>query len=114
MACRIFQLSEDQIEHFAALKEVGGSAETVLPFAKESDSRTENNFVRVEEAPLRIYKNEYDKPPPSSWPRYSCVIKQGDPGFASFEETMKAIEEIGLDQIPPTFSGPFPPPPPPL
>ena len=111
---RTFQLSENQIEHFAGLKELDGSAETVLPFAREADARTEKSFVRVGQT-LRIYKNEYDKPAPSDWPtRSSCVIKQGDPNdprAASLEEAMKFVKEQGWDKKP-TFSGPFPPPPP--
>ncbi|CAF9929375.1 MAG: hypothetical protein ALECFALPRED_004305 [Alectoria fallacina] len=109
---RTFQLSENQIEHFAALKGLDSSAETVLPFAREADARIEKSFVRVGQT-LRIYKNEYDKPAPSDWPtQSSCVIRQGDPRAASLEEAMRFIKEQGLDKKSPTFSGPFPPPPP--
>lgn len=88
------------------MKEIGASAETVLPFAKGADARTELTFGRVGEAPLRIYKNEYDKPPVSYWPApSSCVIKEGDPGFASFEKAIETIKEKGWDKGPRTASG---------
>lgn len=90
-----YQLSETQIEHFA---EKGNSAETVLPFAKEADARTELTVVRAGETPLRICKNEYDKPAVSYWPaRSSYVVRQGDPGAASFDKAMETIKEKGWD-----------------
>ncbi len=61
--------------------------------------------MKVGEPPLRIYKNEYDKPFPSNWQaRPSCVIKQGDPGAASYERMMEMIVEKGWDKTP-TFNG---------
>ena len=82
---------------------MGNPAEIVLPFAKEADARTEKTVVRVAEAPLRIYKNEYDKPPVSHWPaRSSCVIMEGDPGAASFDKAMETIKEKGWDKAPRT------------
>lgn len=102
---RAFQLSENQVECFAALSESTASVETILPFAKEADARTERTFVRAEEAPLRIYKTEYDKPDVFNWPtRSSCIVRAGDPGAASYDAMMKRIEEKGLDKTP-TFSG---------
>lgn len=107
-----FQLSEKQLGNFAGLKEKGATAEIVLPFAEEAGVRTESPVVRVGEGPLRIYKNEYDKPPVSHWPvRSSCVIKEGDPGFASFEKAIETIEEKGWDKGPGTASGALQPPP---
>ena len=92
-----FQLSEIPIAHFAGLKDLGNPAETVLSFAKEPDTRTEKTVVRVVEVPLRIYKIEYDKPPVSHWlARSSCVVRQGDPGAASFDKAMETIKGKGL------------------
>lgn len=103
---RAFQLSEGQLQCFAGLKEKGHSAETVLPFTKEADAREEPTVVRAGEAPLRIYKNEYDKPKVSYWPvNSSCVIKDGDPRITDLEQMMESIDENELDKIPPTFAG---------
>ncbi len=59
------------------------------------------------EAPLRIYKNEYDKLAVAHWPvRSSCVVKAGDPGAASFDNAMKIIKENGWDKIDPRTAWP--------
>lgn len=92
-----FQLSEKQLKSFADLGIADDIAnipcvDTVLPFAEEPDARTELTFVRVGEAPLRIYKNEYDKQPVSWLPEYpSCVITENE----RMTETMKIVEEQG-------------------
>lgn len=99
-----FQLSQNQLTDFMNLGRAGDSvtksnAETVIPFNKEPDARTEYTSTRVGEPPLRIYKNEYDKPPTSLWPkRPSCIIKRGDPRAAYIEETIKMVEEKGWDK----------------
>ncbi|CAF9935560.1 MAG: hypothetical protein ALECFALPRED_006476 [Alectoria fallacina] len=100
-----FHLSENQLKCFANLGRAGdvakiAGAETVLPFAKEPDARIEPTFVRAGEAPLRIYKNEYDKPPVSHLPAYEekCV-KTGDEGLGVlFDEAMRIVKEKGWDQ----------------
>ena len=98
---RAFQLSIGQLERFANLGRPGDAArsvdaETVLPFAEEANARTEFTFRSRGEPPLRIYKNEYDKPPFWGLPvRKSCVIRKGDPRFESWEETMKIVKEKG-------------------
>ena len=105
-----FQLSEKQLKSFADLGIADGVAnipcvDTVLPFAKESDARTELTFGRVGEAPLRIYKNEYDKPPVSYLEEVpSCVIPADD---IRMEKVMKIVEENGWDKEPLTYP-PFP------
>lgn len=108
-----FQLSEIQLQDFADLSrasDVDGSvgADTRLPFFKELNARIEPTFVRVGEAPLRIYKNEYDKYPVSFIPkRPSCVITEGDPRAASMKEAMRFIKEIDRDKPTGTPSRPF-------
>ena len=99
--CRAFQLSETQLRSFAALGRVGSTAKsvdakTVLPFAKEVDARNEPTFVLWGEPPLRIYKNEYDQPTVAFPNRPRCLIKKGEPGFASMDETMRIVKEKGL------------------
>ena len=74
-----FQLSEKQLECFADLSRPGDvpntiGAETLLPFAQEPAARTELTYAHVMDPPLRIYKNEYDQPPVSHYPRHrNCV-----------------------------------------
>ena len=69
-------------------------ARDVLPFAQEADTHFENTWVRAGEPPLRIYKNDYDKPPVSYVPDHpSCRI--------SFDETWKIIEEKGWNRLDP-------------
>lgn len=98
---RAFQLSVGQLESFANLGRPidaarSADAETVLPFAKEANARTELTFGSEGEPPLRIYKNEYDTPPFSPLPvRSSCVIRTGDPRAPSWEETMNIMKEKG-------------------
>ncbi len=98
-----FQLSEKQLQDFADLSrasDADGSVDVdaLLPFSKELNARIEPTFVSVGEAPLRIYKNEYDKHPVSFIPkRPSCVITEDDPRGASMKEVMKAIKEKGWD-----------------
>lgn len=108
-----FQLSERQLQDFADLSrasDVDGSvgADTLLPFSKELNARVEPTFVHVGEGPLRIYKNEYDKPPVMLTPkRPSCVITEDDPRGASMKEVMKFIKEIDRDKPTGTPSRPF-------
>lgn len=67
------QLSEQQLKSFSGLSGAGAGAETVLPFVQEPDAHVETIWVKVGEAPLRIYKNEYDKTPPVlMFPLSSC------------------------------------------
>lgn len=88
-ASHAFQLSEKQLKSFA-------DGDTVLPFAKEPDARTEPTYVRVGEAPLRFYKNEYDKQPVSYLPEVpSCVIMDDE----RMENAMKIVEENGWEPI---------------
>lgn len=98
-----FQLSEKQLKSFADLGITEGvanipCADTVLPFAKETNARTELTFVRVGEAPLRIYKNEYDKQPISYLEEVpSCVIPADD---ERMKMAWKIVEENGWDKEP--------------
>ena len=95
-----FQLSEKQLNSFADLGAADDVAnipyaDTVLPFATEPDARTELTFVKVGEAPLRIYKNEYDKQPVSWLPEYSsCVITEDE----RMEKAMKIVQENGWNK----------------
>ena len=99
---RAFQLSENQLKCFAKLGIADDAAklantETVLPFAKEIDARTELTFVREGEAPLRIYKNEYDRPPVSYAPsNQNCVITHDE----RLENAMKIVQEKGWNKQP--------------
>lgn len=99
-----FQLSIEQLECFADLGITGNAAETagaetVLPFAKEPNARTELTFVKVGKAPLCIYKNEYDKPPVSYLPDDPGCVKMGDEGVGQkFDEAMKFVQENGWDK----------------
>lgn len=57
--------STNSSSRFASLGIVGnesknGGAATVLPFAKDLDTRTELIIVRAGEAPIRTFKIEYD------------------------------------------------------
>ena len=104
-----FQLSEKQLKIFADLGIAGGTAnsanaETILPFTKEPDARVEPTFATMGEAPLRIYKNEYDKPPAPFYPkRMNCVITADE----RFDRAMKIIEEKGWDREPRTYPALF-------
>ncbi len=98
-----FQLSETQLRSFASLGATDDAAkstgvEAVLPFIEEPNARTEPTFVRTGDAPLRIYKNDYDKQPVSYVPKNRhCVIRQGDetdPRAAAWEETMKEAQKM--------------------
>ena len=100
-----FQLSDRQLQDFADLSRVSDAdgsigAGTLLPFSKELNARIEPTFTRKGEAPLRIYKNEYDKYPVSLLPkRPNCVITEDDPRGASMKELMKTIKEKGWDTL---------------
>ena len=99
-AAHAFQLSQKQLKCFADLGIAGdaakiASAEAVLPFVKETDARIELTFARVGEAPLQIYKNEYDKPPLSYPPLNSDCVKLQD---EKFDEAMKIVKENGWDK----------------
>lgn len=105
-----FQLSEQQLQSFAGLGIPGNvdkpaNAETILPFVKRSDARTEPTFVRLGEEPLRIYKNDYDKPPISPIPRKpSCIIKADSEFGKKMERMMNSAHENypALFQHPPS------------
>ncbi|KAF6227183.1 hypothetical protein HO133_008625 [Letharia lupina] len=111
-AARAYQLSEQQLKSFADLGIAGDAAksagaETVLPFAKEPDARTELTFAKVGKAPLRIYKNEYDQPPVSYLPEDPGCVKMGDgESGAKFDDLMKFVQEKGWDRAP-TYPAPF-------
>lgn len=95
-----FQLSENQLQGFANLGIADNAAgiagaETLLPFAKNPDARTELTFARAGQAPLRIYKNEYDRPPFSYVPlQQNCVIRHDE----GLEEALRVIKENGWDK----------------
>ena len=95
----VFELSRKQLNSFTSLgvpdpTAKSSSAEAILPFAKEPDTRTELAYVRAGEGPLRIYKNDYDKPPEafiSEEP--DCVFQKDDKRAAPIEEAIKRLEE---------------------
>lgn len=93
-----FQLSENQLKSFVDLGITGEAvkipgAENVLPFAKDPDARTEPTYVTAGEAPLRIYKNEYDMPPIEYAPEESgCVVLEDE----RYERAMRIVKEEGL------------------
>ena len=106
-----FQLSQNQLKCFANLSIRGDAAKTVggdqvLPFAQEPHARKECTFVTDEdEAPLRIYKNEYDKQPVApAGMNSNCVVKMDSKEGKRGEETMRIIEEKGWNKPPPTPS----------
>ena len=105
-ASSAFQLSENQLKCFANMGSAGDApdpagAETVLPFAKEQDARTESIISELGRPPVRIYKNDYDKQPVTVVPRtQSCVVKKGDPRFASMENIMNVVVENGWNRPP--------------
>lgn len=79
-------------------------ADVLLPFAKEPDARTEITYREVGQAPLRIYKNDYDMEPDELLSAQHCVVKYGDkndPRAVRWEETeaetMKLIEQSERD-----------------
>ncbi|CAD6593633.1 MAG: hypothetical protein ASARMPREDX12_007362 [Alectoria sarmentosa] len=108
---RAFQLSKEQLQHFAQLHKADDTvkdpnADDVLPFTKQLDARTELTYREVGQPPLRIYKNEYDMQPDELLPAYpSCVVHYGDkndPRAVIWEETeaetMKLIEQSERDR----------------
>lgn len=105
-----FQLSEQQLKSFAGLGIAGNvdkptDAETILPFVKRPDARTEPTFVRLGEDPLRIYKNDYDKQPTCPIPRnQSCIIKADSELGKKMERMMNSLHEDypALFQHPPS------------
>ncbi|KAL9133230.1 MAG: hypothetical protein Q9175_005589, partial [Cornicularia normoerica] len=109
-AAYAFQLSINQLKYFADLGTAGDAAkiagaETVLPLAKEPDARIGFTFVGAVETPLRIYKNEYDKPPLSYLQAHSSCMKRQDERLAvSFDEAMKIVKENGWDKEPRTYA----------
>lgn len=96
-----YQLSSQQIACFSRLSKPEHTAqlpkaEPLLPFAQEPYTQIKNTWVRAGESPLRIYKNEYDKPPPSYIPaRPSCVQSQDEGKLVSFDEAVKIVKENG-------------------
>ena len=70
------------------------SEETLIPFAQEPEAHTVNTWVRAGEAPLRIYKNGYDKPPPSYVPAYDNCVQSHE----SFDEVVRIMKENGWDK----------------
>lgn len=71
------------------------SAETFLPFAQEPAARREPTFITIGEAPLLIYKNEYDQQPPEFPERPSCVNPPEEGLAVSMDEAMKIAKEKG-------------------
>ena len=68
-----FQLSAQQITRFSSL----GKSEDIahlphvvdfLPFTREPGAHMKKTWVRPGEAPVHVYKNDYDMPPPSNRP----------------------------------------------
>lgn len=96
-----FQLSEKQLQCFADLSTPGDAvktieAETLLPFTQEPAARTELTFDHVEGPPLRIYKNKYDQPPVSHYPRRRKCVRTQDDGLAvSVDEALEIIKKSG-------------------
>ena len=95
MTNKAFQLSEKQLQLFADLSRPSDAAKnnkakTLLPFAKEPAARTEFTFAHVDDAPLRIYKNDYDQPPVSHSPRANCVIRGEE-----WDESVREAREKG-------------------
>lgn len=97
-----FQLSEAQLTSFADLAATDrattlASAGSILPFVKEPEALTVPTVTGMGEAPLRIYKSEYDKPPPIlRLPEENCVVMQGDendPRAASMEKAWRDVRE---------------------
>ena len=100
-----FQLSEKQLKCFANLGSAGdapkpASAETVLPFAEEQGARINSIISELGGPPVRIYKNHYDKQPVTVVRKQSCVVKKGDPRFASMENAMKVVVANGWNRAP--------------
>lgn len=99
-----FQLSETQLQCFTDLSRPGDpakniGAETLLPFAQGPAARTELTFAHVEDPPLRIYKNEYDQPPVSHYPRRRRCVKSQDELPVSVCEALEIAKKRGwLDQ----------------
>ncbi|KAF6230551.1 hypothetical protein HO133_004895 [Letharia lupina] len=102
-----YQLSSHQIACFSTLskpKEAGqlSGAENPLPFTQEPNAHLENTWVRKGEAPLRIYKNDYDKPPPSWVPAHPSCTQTHDEGLlVSFDEARGIVKEKGWDRLEP-------------
>ena len=95
-----FQISEKQLQDFADLSRPGDAAktigaETLLPFAQEPAARTELTFGHVEDPPLRIYKNEYDQPPVSYYPRRRRCVRRQDELPVSVREALEIIKSKG-------------------
>ena len=98
-----FQLSDKQLKSFASLGTADKAARapdavTVIPFVKEKFTRTEHTYVTNQSTPLRIYKNEYDKPPVCPWLMSTkCVVRLGDksdPRAAIMEKAMKEVPRL--------------------
>ena len=110
---RAFQLSEKQLQCFADLRRPGdpakniGAETTLPPFVQEPAARTELIVVTAGEPPLRIYKNEYDQPPVTLYPkRRKCVNRQLP---VSVPETMDiARKRERMDQARTHHFGPLP------
>ena len=97
-----FEISRKQLNSFTSLgvpdpSAKSSSAEAILPFAKEPDTRTKLAYVRAGEGPLRIYKNHYDKPPIAyiSEETDCCVFGQDDERAAPLEYAFKRLKEEG-------------------
>ncbi|CAF9930845.1 MAG: hypothetical protein ALECFALPRED_004741 [Alectoria fallacina] len=76
---RAYQLSSQQMARFSDLSNPHSaaqlpSAESVLPFTQEVDAHTERTWTWTNGRPVRIYKNDYDKPPPACYSDH-CVMK---------------------------------------
>ncbi len=95
-----FQLSEKQLQCFLNPSRPGNAAKsngaetllTLLLFAQEPTAHTELTFIHVANPPLRIYKNEYDQPPVSHYPRHrNCVRTRSQDGGTRIS-TREALE----------------------
>ncbi|CAD6575620.1 MAG: hypothetical protein ASARMPREDX12_007395 [Alectoria sarmentosa] len=94
-----YQITSQQMANFLNLSRLKDAAslpseETLIPFAQEPEAHTVNTWVRAGEAPLRIYKNGYDKPPPSYVPAYDNCVQSHE----SFDEVVRIMKENGWDK----------------
>lgn len=94
-----FQLSSQQIARFSGLNLSEDAAhlthaETLLPFTQEPGAHVERTYIRRGEAPLRIYKNDYDKQPPSPLPNLHCVYTTPRQEPLAAKDTYSGVEKV--------------------
>ena len=105
-----YQISSRQIACFSDLGKSENarqllSAESPFLLPQEPNARIEKTWVRAGEAPLRVYKNHYDKPPPSYASAAPSCVQRHDEGIpVSFDEAMMIVKEEGWDTLKPCTS----------